>query len=234
MNRGKPGDGQNDVTSLTRSLRALSKDPSNADAYSLIPVHAWLTLSFTTSLGLLVFRSPICRNMPGRSHNVSDVHLAAQLLGEAFIVVTPDEFVARLKRYVKKNCDQTKAASGNFLESCYGGHDNCGVLTNWTCSGRGSAPIFNDFFDHTSCSNNTVSNCFGRMMCQGYNCTCVENAVGSFLSSCSNCENSCGVLSECRCEGTVATQRTFEYTACPGIAVANCFGALICQGEPCE
>ena len=39
--RGKPGDGQNDVTSLTRSLRALSKDPSNPDAYSLIPVHAW-------------------------------------------------------------------------------------------------------------------------------------------------------------------------------------------------
>jgi hypothetical protein len=54
------------------------------------------------------------------------------------------------------------------------------------------------------------------------------------LSSCSDCENSCGVLSGCNCEGTVATQQTFDYSFCPELAVANCFGVLICQGEPCQ
>jgi hypothetical protein len=173
-------------------------------------------------------------NEHGRSHNVSDVHLAAQLLGGSFDVVTPDEFVELLKRNVRKDCSRTKAGNGDFLESCSGGLDKCGVLTNWTCSGRDFIPIFNDFFDHTPCDNSTVSNCFGRLMCHGYNCTCISNAIGSFLSSCSDCENSCGVLSGCDCEGTVETQQTFDYSSCPGLAVANCFGVLICQGEPCQ
>lgn len=164
---------------------------------------------------------------------MSDVLLAAQLLGQSFDIVTPDEFVLRLKQNVQKNCSRTKAAGGDFLDSCSAGLDKCGVLTNWTCRGRASFPIFNDFFDHTSCNNSLVSNCFGRLLCQGHSCVCVANAVGSFSSSCSNCENTCGILSGCTCEGVVSTQKTFDYSSCAELAVANCFGALICQGEPC-
>lgn len=231
--RGKPGDGQNDVTSLTRSLRALSKDPSNSDAYSLIPVHAWCALTPSESI---VYNECLikCCNLRCRSHNVSDVHLAAQLLGDSFDVVTPDEFVARLKHNVFHDCEQSKAANGSFLESCNGGQDSCGALKNWTCSGNATALIFNEFFDHTSCDNNTVSNCFGRLICQGQACICTANAIGSFSSSCSDCVNSCGLLSGCKCEGVVLTQNTFDYSSCPSLAVANCFGALICQGEPCK
>ena len=117
---------------------------------------------------------------------------------------------------------------------CNGGQDNCGALKNWTCDGNATALIFNEFSDHTSCHNNTVSNCFGRLICQGQACVCTANAIGSFSSSCSDCVNSCGMLSGCKCEGVVLTQNAFDYSSCPSLAVANCFGALICQGEPCK
>ena len=148
--------------------------------------------------------------------------------------MTPDEFVARLKRNVFHDCERSKAADGTFLQSCYGGQDYCGVLRGWICNGSASALIFNEFFDHTSCENNAVSNCFGRLLCQGEYCVCTANAVGSFSSSCSDCDNACGLLSGCQCAGVVPTQKMFDYSSCPSLAVANCFGALICQGEPCE
>ena len=202
-----------------------------------IPIHTrWYPFMLGITCGCpLIFLFAISRFWHAwpRSHNVSDVHLAAQLLGESFDVVAPDEFVLRLKQNVQKDCNRTKPASGDFLESCTAGYDNCGVLKNWTCQSRASVPIFNDFFDHTSCSDSVVSNCFGHLICQGHSCVCVDDAVGSFSSSCSACVNTCGVLSGCDCRGGVLTQRTFDYSSCPGLAVANCFGALICQGEPC-
>ena len=210
------------------------KRPKQSRRIFIDPRACLVGISLTSFSVISCFGTIELPDLKCRTHNVSDVHLAAQLLGGAFDIVTPDEFVARLKRYVKKDCNRTKVASGTFLDSCKGGVDSCGVLTNWMCASRTSSLILNEFFDHTSCASDLVSNCFGRLLCQDHNCTCTANATGSYLSSCTDCENSCGALFGCQCTGMVATQKNFDYSSCPGLAVANCFGALICQGEPCE
>ena len=206
---GSPGSGFDDPVSLARKLRRLSVDPRDPSSYSLIPVHVW-------------------------THNVSDVVRTAGLLGDAFDVVTPEELVARLRSNVFHDCGAAGRATGPFAASCRGGSDTCGVLRDVHCSDGKGHDIPNPFFDHTQCAGQAVDNCFGHLQCENEPCSCPGPAVGSFLSSCKGCIDACGILANCECEGLDSVVPPFNYSQCPGLVVANCFDALICQGQPCQ
>lgn len=199
--------GTRDPVWLARVLRGLPKDARNPDSYSLVPVHVW-------------------------THNVSDVISTVKLLGgDYFDVVTPEDFVSRLRANVFHDCAAAVRATGSYTTSCTGGTDTCGVLRDVSCTdGRGHT-IPNAFFDHHACPNNAVDNCFGRLQCSGEPCACVGPATGSYTQSC-KCAGECGVLTQCVCSGA-PVQHAFDYSVCPNLAVADCFGALLCQGQPC-
>jgi hypothetical protein len=225
-----------DAVSLARLLRFLPKDPRNAESYSLIPVHVW-------------------------SRNVSDVNRVAALLGTAgFDIVTPEVLVQRLQANVFHDCASARPAVGPFTATCKVGTDTCGALVDSLCSDGSGHDIKNDFFDHTQCAGGEVDNCYGRLICSGTPCSCPKRAAGSFLTSCSGCVDGCGLLSGCKCATNVNSQsenvnrdeaplpthvnataaaaypsypQVFDYSVCAGSTVANCFGALLCEGEPC-
>jgi len=243
------------VVGLARLLRTLPKDPRNPDSYSVVPVHVW-------------------------SHNVSDVVQTAAWLGEqGFDLVTPEELISQLTSNVFNDCTKAQAATGSFSKSCKGCQDACGVLTRCSCTTGDAGSVASiDFFDHSVCSGSEVSNCFGRLQCASQPCSkqqCPPAPSGSYLSSCKNCVNACGLLTGCVCSGGAsdftndlstsvaqegrsvteedagfnrfrnefaATSRaaqgtvlpSFDYTSCPSLAVANCMGALVCQGDPCS
>lgn len=198
----------NDPTQLARKLRALPKDPTNPNAYSLVPVHVW-------------------------THTVKDVIAAVNLLGsDYFNVVTPTQLVQLVQQNVFHNCSSAGKAQGPWGGSCHGGVDECGALKQVQCDTGKGYSVFNDYFDHTVCPDGMVSNCFGVLVCGNSTCDCAGPPSGSFSSTC-KCQAYCGVLSDCVCEGEVPTQKMFDYSVCPGFAVANCQGALVCQGQPC-
>jgi hypothetical protein len=200
-------DGHETAASLAKKLRQLSKDPHNPDSYSLVPVHVW-------------------------TRNVSDVVAAVALLGDFFDVVTPEVFVDRLQANVFHDCGRATPSNGPYKETCSGGVDNCGVLKDVVCQTGKSSSLHNAFFDHSVCESGVVTNCFGRLQCEGSECVCLGPATGSYSASCSGCTDVCGVLTGCKCAGSVVPN--FDYTVCDGLAVADCFGTLICQGQPCE
>lgn len=205
---GSPGSGFDDPVSLTRKLRALPKDPRDPQAYSLIPVHVW-------------------------THNVSDVVAAAGLLGgDFFDVVTPEELVSRVSANVYHDCASAPKATGPYAASCSGGADSCGALTNAVCKGEGGSSVTNPFFDHTVCQGNAVNNCFGWLQCVGEPCACPAAPTGSYAQSCTGCRVECGRLVGCDCGGTAVP--TFDYSVCSELSVAVCYGALLCQGQPCQ
>lgn len=197
-----------DEVSLSRLLRGLPKDSRNPESYSLVPIHAW-------------------------SHNVTSAVTTANYLGNAaFDFVTPEELVHRITKNVFHDCTHAPSASGSYSDSCSNCKDDCGHLLNCQCKApKGIA--FNDFFDHTVCPNSAVANCFGQLICQGEPCVCPGLPTGSFASSCQDCIVACGLLTNCKCSGKDPIHVNFNYTFCPGLAVANCEGALLCQGEPC-
>jgi hypothetical protein len=223
--------GDFDVVSVRNCHRSLPNDPHDPNAYSLIPVHVW-------------------------SRNVSDVVATASYLGsEYFDVVTPEAFVAKLTANVYHNCGAAPAPTGPYSQSCTGGTVNCGSITGARCRADSGAIVTNPFFDYTQCSGggfalflpvlswpllcfecpiDGLDNCNGRLICLGDACpSSFPSPNGSYSGSCSGCNAAAGFLEACDCAGGDTTQSVFDYTICEGYAVANCYGALICQGQPC-
>ena len=125
------------------------------------------------------------------------------------------------------------ALTNRYSTSCHGGTDSCGVLRDVACDADGGS-VSNPFFDHTACNGSLVANCNGHLICQSDECICpVNKATGSFSETCSGCRDVCGILHGCHCGGLQLTQQYFDYSVCNGSVVADCFGALLCQGEPC-
>jgi len=210
---GDPDGGcQNNEASLAGKLRLLPKDPSNPSSYSLIPVHVW-------------------------THNVSSVLTTIGLLGtDYFDIVTPEEFLNRINKNIFHDCAAASVATGSFSSSCSGCKDQCGVLSGCSCGDGHGGTIKTNYFDHMRCPNNVVNNCWGRLLCSGETCECPGPATGSYSGSCSSCRDVCGLLSGCSCTGGPSgaiANPDFDYSICPNYSVANCFGALICQGQPC-
>jgi hypothetical protein len=200
--------------SLARRMRALPKDPYSPDGYSLIPVHVW-------------------------THGVGDVVEAAGLLGAGFEVITPEELMNRVKENVFHDCAAAVKATGSFAGSCRDCQDACGALRGCVCKAAGGQEVRVDFFDHAHCAGDRVANCLGRLVCEGDPCDCVGPAVGGFKDTCSGCKDHCGLLSECRCDApgkavTSGVLLAFDYAACGGLQVENCYGALVCAGDPCQ
>ena len=195
--------------SLARLLRSLPSDPRDAASYSLIPVHVW-------------------------SRNVTSVVDAVALLGDYFDVVTPEELVAKMTANVFHDCGNAPVVSGPYSESCTGGSASCGALTGVSCSDSAGHHVVNPFFDFTVCAKSAVTNCNGRLICLGDPCPSSFPAPGgSYAGSCSGCVAAGGFLSGCACSGGETTNAVFDYTVCQNSLVANCYGALICQGQPC-
>lgn len=225
--------GDNDALLVARQLRALSKDAANPDAYSIVPVHVWS--EYSARCLCVTCRSRACSGAIVTAHNVSDVVAAASLLGSAgFDVVTPEELVSRISSNVFHDCDSATKATGSYSESCGGGSDSCGVLRGVLCDKSQGGQHVNPFFDHTKCKGSVVANCNGRLVCEGQSCdACPGPAAGSFIDSCTGCDDACGQLTNCKCAGGVQTNAAFDYSGCPGLNVANCWGALVCTGDPC-
>eukprot|EP00698_Gefionella_okellyi_P001957 TRINITY_DN11836_c0_g1_i1.p1 TRINITY_DN11836_c0_g1~~TRINITY_DN11836_c0_g1_i1.p1 ORF type:complete len:670 (-),score=165.62 TRINITY_DN11836_c0_g1_i1:57-2066(-) len=208
---GSGGGCQHSAAQLAQVLRLLPKDLHNPQSYSLVPVHVW-------------------------THNVSEVvELVAALGQDYFDVLTPSQFVAKLSANVFHNCDAAPKATGSYAQSCSRCTDSCGSLQGCECSDGHGGSIQTAFFDHTVCQSNEVAVCNGMLLCQGNPCVCGSAAAGSYSGTCSECRDVCGVLVDCQCDGPGGKTKNapFDSLMCGGNLVANCDGALLCQGQPC-